>query len=69
MRELSVREGEVARLAAGGLRNAEIARELGVGERTVEGSLTRVYRKLGLRSRVELAARFAETPWVPEPGE
>lgn len=46
----------VARAAAGGRRNTEIAEELFLSVKTVESLLTRCYRKLGIRSRVELAA-------------
>jgi DNA-binding NarL/FixJ family response regulator len=48
----------VAELAAQGLRNAEIAAQLYVTPKTVEATLSRVYRKLGIRSRTELAGRL-----------
>ena len=64
---LSRREEQVAVLAARGATNAEIASAFGIGERTVEWNLTRVYRKLGLRSKVELAAHVAEYPWAERP--
>lgn len=54
---LSSSEQRVADLAASGRTNVEIARELSISVRTVESNLTRVYRKLGVRSRTELAAR------------
>jgi DNA-binding CsgD family transcriptional regulator len=54
-RELTGGEERIAGLAAGGRRNEEIARELGLSPKTVEWTLTRVYRKLGVRSRTELA--------------
>lgn len=54
---LSSSEQRVAELAASGRTNVEIARELSISVRTVESNLTRVYRKLGVRSRTELAAR------------
>jgi DNA-binding CsgD family transcriptional regulator len=56
---LSPTEDQVARLAAAGHTNVEIANELAVSVRTVESNLTRVYRKLGVRSRTELAGRLA----------
>jgi DNA-binding NarL/FixJ family response regulator len=37
-----------------------VAAELYLTERTVEGNLTRIYAKLGVRSRAELAARFRD---------
>ena len=45
-------------LAAEGRANKEIAAALFVSERTVESNLTRAYRKLGVRSRTELARRL-----------
>jgi DNA-binding CsgD family transcriptional regulator len=44
-------------LVALGRTNAEIAATLLVTVKTVEGTLTRIYRKLGVRSRVDLARR------------
>jgi DNA-binding NarL/FixJ family response regulator len=41
---------------AAGRSNKEVAAELFVSVRAVEANLTRIYRKLGLRSRTELAA-------------
>jgi DNA-binding CsgD family transcriptional regulator len=52
---LTRREAEVAALARGGLTDREIADQLVVSVRTVETHLTRVYRKLGITSRRELA--------------
>jgi DNA-binding NarL/FixJ family response regulator len=51
-------ERRIAEHAAGGRTNREIAAALFVTERTVEANLTRVYRKLGVRSRTELARRL-----------
>jgi len=57
--ELTPTEARVAELAAQGLRNAEIAAQLYVTPKTVEATLSRVYRKLGVRSRTELAGHLA----------
>jgi DNA-binding CsgD family transcriptional regulator len=57
--ELTETEQRVAALAAGGHTNKEIASELYMGVSTVEAHLSRVYRKLGLRSRTELAGQIA----------
>jgi DNA-binding CsgD family transcriptional regulator/type II secretory pathway predicted ATPase ExeA len=53
---LTRREVEIASLASRQLSNAEIARVLGLGRRTVEGHLHRAYGKLGVSNRDELAA-------------
>jgi DNA-binding CsgD family transcriptional regulator len=53
--ELSPQEMQVARIAARGQSNVEVAAALFVSRKTVEAHLTRVYRKLGIRSRTELA--------------
>jgi DNA-binding CsgD family transcriptional regulator len=53
---LSAREHEIASLAAAGLSNRQIARRAVVSERTVENHLYRVFIKLGISSRDELAA-------------
>jgi DNA-binding CsgD family transcriptional regulator len=57
---LTETEDRVARLAAQGLSNKEIAAALFVTVHTVEAHLVHVYRKLGIRSRSELAAGLAK---------
>ncbi|HEX6056514.1 MAG TPA: LuxR C-terminal-related transcriptional regulator, partial [Intrasporangium sp.] len=56
--ELTVGERSVAELAAAGETNREIGARLYLSPKTVETVLTRVYRKLGVRSRTELARRL-----------
>ena len=56
---LTASERRVARLAAEGRTNREIAQSLFVSARTVEGHLTAVYRKLDISSRDELPAALA----------
>lgn len=51
---LTPRENEVATLAATGLTNREIAREMNLSENTVKNYLLRIFDKLGLSSRGEL---------------
>jgi DNA-binding CsgD family transcriptional regulator len=53
--DLSATELKIARLAAAGASNAEIAAEVFVSRKTVEANLARAYRKLGIRSRAQLA--------------
>jgi DNA-binding CsgD family transcriptional regulator len=52
--ELTTTELSVAELAASGLRNEDIAAQLFITTKTVEANLTRIYRKLGIRSRASL---------------
>ncbi len=52
---LTARETDVLRLVAQGLPNKQIARELGLGLRTVESHVSSVLSKLGLTSRTEAA--------------
>ncbi|MFE0465467.1 LuxR C-terminal-related transcriptional regulator, partial [Kitasatospora sp. NPDC058965] len=56
---LTEAERRVAELAARGLSNREVARKLYITVSTVEQHLTRVYRKLGARRRVDLARLVA----------
>jgi len=51
-------ERRVAELAAAGLPNKEIAAQLYLSVSTVEAHLSRVYAKLGVRSRAQLARRL-----------
>jgi DNA-binding CsgD family transcriptional regulator len=48
-------ESKVARLVAEGYGNRDIAARLFISVKTVEAVLTRVYRKLGMRSRIQLS--------------
>ncbi len=57
--DLTETERRVAELAGQGRTNKEIAAELFMGVSTVEAHLSHVYRKLGIRSRTELAGRIA----------
>jgi len=52
-------ERQAAELAATGLTNRQIAVRLFLSEKTVEAHLSRAYRKLGVRSRTQLAVHFA----------
>ena len=59
---LTPAEHRVARLAATGLTNREIAQKLFVGARAVEFHLGNVYGKLGISSRQDLAAAMGDEP-------
>jgi len=52
---LSEREREVLTLLAQGLANKEIARQLGISEKTVKAHLTSVFRQLGVTDRTQAA--------------
>ena len=51
-------ERRVAELVVAGLSNKEVAARLFVTVRTVENHLSKVYAKLGVRSRTQLAGRL-----------
>ena len=56
---LTATERTICELAGSGMRNREIAAQLFLSDKTVEANLSRSYRKLGVRSRTELAAAMA----------
>ena len=53
--ELTDRELDVLRLVAEGMANKQIARKLGISERTVKAHLTSVFQRLGVSDRVQAA--------------
>jgi DNA-binding CsgD family transcriptional regulator len=57
---LTATEERVATLVAEGRTNREAADELFMSVNTIEWNLTRIYRKLGVRSRTELAAKLRD---------
>ena len=59
-RQLTTAERRVAALVAAGRTNREVSAQLFTTVGTVEVHLTRIYRKVGVRSRTELARRVAE---------
>jgi DNA-binding CsgD family transcriptional regulator len=61
---LTMRERQIARLVASGRNNLQIARDLGIARETVKQTLRRVYRKLGVSGRAEMAATLAERGWL-----
>jgi len=60
--DLTPSEARVAKLVAAGSTNREAADALFVSVHTVEANLKRIYRKLGIRSRTELASKFPSGP-------
>jgi DNA-binding NarL/FixJ family response regulator len=58
--ELTPQELQVATLAAAGLSNKDAVARLFLSVKTIEAHLHRTYRKLGVRSRAELAPLLAE---------
>lgn len=54
---LTVRESEVAALISRGVCNKDVARRLGLSLDTVKFHVKRIYKKLGVRSRIELVMR------------
>lgn len=60
--QLTAQEQAVATLVAAGNSNKQAAVELFISVKTVQFHLTRVYAKLGINSRSELAARFRDEP-------
>ena len=57
LQPLSKKERAISELVAEGLRNRDIAARLGMNEGTVKVYLHRIYRKLGIGNRTELALR------------
>ncbi len=60
--DLTPTEARVAELVAAGSTNREVADALFVSVHTVEANLKRIYRKLGIRSRTELASALPSRP-------
>jgi non-specific serine/threonine protein kinase len=56
---LTKREEEIAQLVADGRTNGEIAALLGLSQSTVKNRLVRIYDKVGVNTRAELASRMA----------
>lgn len=64
---LTPSERRVAELVAQGHSNQQVADQLFVTRKTVEHHLSRVYHKLGVTSRTQLAVRFAARTPLPKP--
>ncbi len=57
LQKLSEREREVAVFVASGLSNKEVARRMGVTERTIKAHLTAIFEKLAVRDRLQLSVK------------
>jgi DNA-binding NarL/FixJ family response regulator len=64
---LSERELDVVRLVVDGRSNDEIASRLGIGPKTVESHLRRLFERLDIASRTELATRALREGWLEVP--
>jgi NarL family two-component system response regulator LiaR len=62
---LTQRELDVLRIIAQGADNAEIARRLQLGQKTVRNYVSRLYRKFDLNNRAQLATYLADTNTAP----
>lgn len=63
---LSERERDVLRLVVDGASNDEIGGRLGISSRTVESHLRRLFERLEVASRTELAARALREGWLED---
>jgi DNA-binding NarL/FixJ family response regulator len=59
--QLTQRESDVLRMVVQGAKNAEIADELQLGEKTVRNYVSRIYRKLDLSNRGQIATYLLHT--------
>lgn len=57
--QLTPRERQIVCAIAGGGTNRDIARRVGAREQTIKNQLSLIYKKLGVRNRLELAVYAA----------
>ncbi|HYI22203.1 MAG TPA: response regulator transcription factor [Candidatus Limnocylindrales bacterium] len=65
---LSERELDVVKKVVEGLSNDEIAVDLGISPKTVESHMRRIFERVGVVSRTELATRALREGWLDLPG-
>jgi DNA-binding CsgD family transcriptional regulator len=65
LEDLTDTERSVVELVVRGRTNYEVADQLHRSHKTIEWTLTNVYRKLGVRSRTELTAKLTRYPEAP----
>jgi len=61
---LSVRELEIVKYVAKGMRNKEIAKELSVSDYTIKKHLYNTYQKLNIKNRIALIQKFEKTDFL-----
>ena len=61
---LGPKEIELLKLGARGVSNKEIARQLSIGERTVQANFSNIFVKLGVGSRMEAVLRAVKEGWL-----
>jgi DNA-binding NarL/FixJ family response regulator len=64
---LTAREREVVGLVVDGRSNDEVGAALGITTKTVEGHMGRLFERLGVQSRTELATRALREGWLEVP--
>jgi len=64
---MSAREREVVAAVVEGLSNDEVAARLGISPKTVESHLRRLFERIGVASRTELATRALRDGWLELP--
>ncbi|MDT4916185.1 MAG: hypothetical protein QOH89_885, partial [Pseudonocardiales bacterium] len=64
--ELTATELKIIDMVATGISAKDVAEVLYLSPRTVEGHLARIYRKIGVRSRAELIAKYAKPSQPPD---
>ena len=66
--ELTGREREILALVLDGMANKQIARRLGISEKTVKGHLTNVFQRIGVTDRTQAAIWAERSGLFPGPG-